>query len=280
MLRLLSAVPKFTVTALIILAIVNLLVGVILRYFVGAITDWLDVDPVPFTWVEEVGELSLAWLTLIGAAIGIQSRSHFMLTVFALGVAGIAGLWIGGYPMQQLSSALVSGSQSWVLLAIPAFVFAGNLMERCGMSHALVELARALIGWVKGGLGMSVIVVADFFFDIFGSEIAEVSALGSALMPPMTKAGYDRRDSASLIAAGTAMGMLVPPAIFMIVIAQVTNTSAVALFLRGFIPAATIMGCLMGLVYFRAPKNHRPVANRPNPPFPWASAQGAAPPLG
>ena len=72
MLRILSAVPKLTVTALIILAIVNLLVGVILRYFVGAITDWLDVDPVPFTWVGEVGELSLAWLTLIGAAIGIQ----------------------------------------------------------------------------------------------------------------------------------------------------------------------------------------------------------------
>src|SRR5207245_10644408 len=79
-----------------------------------------------------------------------------MPIVFALGVAGIAGLWIGGYPMQQLSSALVSGSQRWVLLAIPAFVFAGNLMERCGMSHALVGLARALIGRVKGGLGVSV----------------------------------------------------------------------------------------------------------------------------
>src|SRR5450756_1713253 len=109
-----------------------------------------------------------------------------MPIVFALGVAGIAGLWFGGYPMQQLSSALVSGSQSWVLLAIPAFVFAGNLMERCGMSHALVELARALIGWVKGGLGMSVIVVAYFFSDICGSKMAEVSALGSALMPAVT----------------------------------------------------------------------------------------------
>src|SRR6202000_2673272 len=82
MLRILKAAPKFAVTALIILAIVNLLVGVVLRYFVGPITDWLDVDPVPFTWVEEVGELSLAWLTLIGAAIGIQSRSHFSLAVF------------------------------------------------------------------------------------------------------------------------------------------------------------------------------------------------------
>src|SRR6201997_5350426 len=160
-----------------------------------------------------------------------------MPIVFALAVAGIAGLWIGGYPMQQLSSALVSGSQSWVLLAIPAFVFAGNLMERCGMSHALVELARALIGWVRGGLGMSVIVVAYFFSDICGSKMAEVSALGSALMPPLTKAGYDRRDSASLIAAGTAVGMLVPPAVFMIVIAQGTNTSAVALFVAGFIRA-------------------------------------------
>jgi TRAP-type C4-dicarboxylate transport system permease small subunit len=91
MLRIVSAVPKFTVTALIILAIVNLLVGVILRYFVGAITDWLDVDPVPFTWVEEVGELSLAWLTLIGAAIGIQSRSHFAL----ISGVGLLAAWYG-----------------------------------------------------------------------------------------------------------------------------------------------------------------------------------------
>src|SRR5256885_4292563 len=172
-----------------------------------------------------------------------------MPIVFALAVAGVAGLFFGGYPMQQLSSALVSGSQSWVLLAIPAFVFAGNLMERCGMSHALVELARAMIGWVKGGLGMSVIVVAYFFSDICGSKMAEVSALGSALMPPLTRAGYDRRDSASLIAAGTAMGMLVPPAIFMIVIAQVTNTSAVALFLAGFIPAVCIIPCPLADVF-------------------------------
>src|ERR1700716_1003489 len=202
----------------------------------------------------------LATVAIVFAALILLS----MPIVFALGVAGIAGLWIGGYPMQQLSSALVSGSQSWVLLAIPAFVFAGNLMERCGMSHALVELARALIGWVKGGLGMSVIVVAYFFSDICGSKMAEVSALGSSLMPPLTRAGYDRRDSASLIAAGTAMGMLVPPAIFMIVIAQVTNTSAVALFVAGFVPALVIMVCLMAVVYLRARLPDWPVDARPS----------------
>src|SRR5437016_2535961 len=202
-----------------------------------------------------------------------------MPIVFALGVAGVAGLVIGGYPLQQFSSALVSGSQSWVLLAIPAFVFAGNLMERCGMSHALVELARALVGWVRGGLGMSVIVVAYFFSDICGSKMAEVSALGSALMPPLTKAGYDRRDSAPLIAAGTAMGMLVPPAIFMIVIAQVTNTSAVALFVAGFVPALTIMICLMAVVYMRARKYDWPVDVRPNRQFLWLSAKRPGVPL-
>jgi TRAP-type C4-dicarboxylate transport system permease small subunit len=104
MLRNLSAVPKLAVTALIIIAIVNLLVGVILRYFVGAITDWLDVDPISFTWVEEVGEFSLAWLTLIGAAIGIQSRSHFALAVFVHRLPQTAQLWI-----HRFNHALIMG---------------------------------------------------------------------------------------------------------------------------------------------------------------------------
>lgn len=218
-------------------------------------------------------------LLITVAAIFIVLILFSMPIVFALGVAGVAGLALGGYDLQMLSSSMVSGSQSWVLLAIPAFVFAGGLMEKCGMSHALVDFARALVGWVKGGLGMSVIVVAYFFSDICGSKMAEVSALGSTLMPPLTKAGYKREDSASLIAAGTAMGMLVPPAIFMIVIAQVTNTSAVALFLGGFIPAATIMVCLMVLVYFRARKYDWPVDSNPSMARILSTGRSAAVPL-
>lgn len=172
--------------------------------------------------------------------------------VFALGAAAVVGLLTAGLPLQQLGSTLVTSSQNWVLLAIPSFVFAGSLMERAGMSTALVELARALVGWVRGGLGMSVIVVSYFFSDICGSKMAEVSALGSALMPSLKKAGYRAEDGASLIAAGTAMGMLVPPAIFMIVISEVTNQSAVALFLAGFIPAAVIGAILCLLVLIQA----------------------------
>ena len=183
--------------------------------------------------------------------------------VFALGAAAVTGLVLGGSSLEMLASSLVGASQNWDLLAIPSFIFAGTVMERCGMSNALVDLARALVGWLRGGLGMSVIVVSYFFSDICGSKMAEVSALGSTLMPPLRRAGYRPEDGASLIAAGTAMGMLVPPAIFMIVIGEVTSTSVVALFLAGFVPAAVIGACLCALVAIQAyllgwPKDTRP----------------------
>lgn len=79
MLKTLHRVPQFAATLLIAIAIVNLLIGVFLRYFVGAITDHFDMDPVPYVWVEEVGEMALAWLTLIGAALGVRQRAHFTL---------------------------------------------------------------------------------------------------------------------------------------------------------------------------------------------------------
>ena len=79
MLNILHRVPQFAATLLIVIAIANLLIGVFLRYFVGAITDHFDMDPVPYVWVEEVGEMALAWLTLIGAALGVRQRAHFTL---------------------------------------------------------------------------------------------------------------------------------------------------------------------------------------------------------
>jgi TRAP-type C4-dicarboxylate transport system permease small subunit len=77
--RFIERLPRIVLTALITLAMINLLVGVILRYVVAGITNYMDWDSVPFTWVEEVGEMALAWLTLIGAAVGIRSRAHFTL---------------------------------------------------------------------------------------------------------------------------------------------------------------------------------------------------------
>ncbi|MBV8170095.1 MAG: TRAP transporter large permease [Alphaproteobacteria bacterium] len=215
----------------------------------------------------------------VAAIIFVALIGLSMPIVFALGLAAVVGLWVGGYPMQMLPSSLVAGSQNWVLLAIPCFIFAGSVMERCGMSHALVELARAMVGWLRGGLGMSVIVVSYFFSDICGSKMAEVSALGSTLMQPLKRAGYRPEDGASLIAAGTAMGMLVPPAIFMIVIGQVTNVSVVALFLAGFIPAATIGACLCVLVMIQAHLLGWPKDTRPSLAFLLRAAKEAAVPM-
>jgi C4-dicarboxylate transporter DctM subunit len=183
--------------------------------------------------------------------------------VFALGLAGFTGLLIGNFSLTKLPSSLVAGSQSWVLLAIPTFVFAGSLMERCGMSYALVDLARAMVGWVRGGLGLSVVLAEYFFSGISGSTIADVSAIGSMLTPPMLRAGYKPEHAVSLVASATAMGILVPPAIFMIVLGTVTDTSVVGIFLGGFIPAAVTALCLAAVILVQAhrlqwPKDAKP----------------------
>ena len=155
MLRILSVVPKFAVTALISLAIVNLLFGVILRYFVGAITDWLDLDPVPFTWVEEVGELSLAWLTLIGAAIGIASRSHFSLSVFVHRLPESAQLWI-----HRFNHALITG----VGLLVAWYGFKLCLLNRTLATPGLeINLAWLYSSSVVGGVLIAIYGLAMMF---------------------------------------------------------------------------------------------------------------------
>ena len=92
MARHIAAIPKIVVALLLVAAIVNLLIGVFLRYVMIPVTDWLDMDSIPFTWVEEVGEMLLAWLTLIGAAIGVRERAHFTLHVLNLSPA--ARVWV------------------------------------------------------------------------------------------------------------------------------------------------------------------------------------------
>src|SRR5437899_1949638 len=151
-----------------------------------------------------------------------------MPIVFALGVSGFLGLVLGNFSLQKLPSSLVAGSQSWVLLAIPTFVFAGSLMERCGMSYALVDLARALVGSVRGGLGISVVLAECFFSGISGSTIADVSASGPMLTPPMPRAG-SVHESALLTAA----------VVFLLAVASVYQ------FLMGMLGVPAMLGELL-----------------------------------
>src|SRR5438034_7215396 len=202
-----------------------------------------------------------------------------MPIVFALGVSGLLGLVLGNFSLQKLPSSLVAGSQSWVLLAIPTFVFAGSLMERCGMSYALVNLARVLVGWLRGGLGVSVVVAEYFFSGISGSTIADVSAIGAMLTPPMLRAGYQPAHAASLVASASAMGILVPPAIFMIVLGQITDTSVVGIFLAGFIPAAVTALCLFVVIIVQAHRLSWPKDGRPSWRAFWAALRESLVPM-
>jgi TRAP-type C4-dicarboxylate transport system permease small subunit len=143
--KFIERLPRIAITALITLAIVNLLIGVLLRYVVGGITNYMDWDSVPFTWVEEVGEMALAWLTLIGAAIGIRSRSHFTLyfitpmlfpsvrrTIDAVNhllIAGIGGLaaWYAWY-LCQLNWTLTTPGLEISLALLYASALVGGLL--------------------------------------------------------------------------------------------------------------------------------------------------------
>ena len=105
----LAAIPKVVIAVLLLGACVNLLIGVFLRYVMVEITDWLDVDPVRFTWVEEVGEMLLAWLTLLGAAVGVRERAHFTLHVLRLGPT--ARRWLDGF--HHVLIATIGGLAAW-----------------------------------------------------------------------------------------------------------------------------------------------------------------------
>jgi TRAP-type C4-dicarboxylate transport system permease small subunit len=141
--RFIASIPKIVVALLLVAAIVNLLVGVFLRYVMIPVTDWLDVDSIPFTWVEEVGEMLLAWLTLIGAAIGVRERSHFTLHVLHLtprgqvlvdrihhlliAIVGAIAAWYG-VRLCQLNYMLVTPGLSINLAVLYASVVVGGTL--------------------------------------------------------------------------------------------------------------------------------------------------------
>ena len=180
---------------------------------------------------------------------------------FAMGVAAIAVIAIAGNaPMTIVTHRLVMSADSFTLLAIPLFVLAGSLMETGGIAARLVNLAKALVGFVRGGLGMAVIVGEMFFSGISGSTTADVSAMSSMLLPAMKRSGYPQEQSVAIISAASAMGILIPPCITMVVFGGITNTSVMALFLAGFLPALVLAILTAALVYYYALRLNLPTA--------------------
>ncbi len=193
-----------------------------------------------------IAPLVIAFVTLLLIATPVS---------IAMGLAAaIAILWQGKVPINTVVTQMVSGMDSFPLMAIPFFILAGELMERAGISERLVNLAKALVGHIKGGLGMVVIVGEYLFSGISGSTAADISAIGSLLIAPMERAGYRKGEAVAIVSAATAMGILVPPCIFMIVLASMTNQSIGAMFVAGFLPAVVIAIGLVIFIYWQAGK--------------------------
>src|SRR5665213_2552860 len=182
---------------------------------------------------------------------------------FAMGAAAIAVIAVAGsVPMVMVPHRIVMSTNSFTLLAIPLFVLAGSLMETGGIAGKLVNLAKALVGFVRGGLGMVVIVAEMLFSGISGSTTADVSAMAAMLLPSMKRAGYPKEQSVAIISAASAMGILIPPCITMVVFGGMTNTSVAALFLAGILPAVVLALITAAIVYFTARRLNLPTEGR------------------
>jgi C4-dicarboxylate transporter DctM subunit len=172
----------------------------------------------------------------------------------ALGMAGIIALVFGDMPTPPLLIAqrMFTSLDSFPFMAIPFFMLAGGFMEQGGMSRRLVNFAQAIIGSLKGGLGIITIVSCAFFAALSGSNPATVAAIGSIMIPAMIQAGYPMSFAAALAAAGGTLGVVIPPSIPMVTYGVVTNTSIGDLFIGGLIPGILLAISLIGVVIWKA----------------------------
>jgi tripartite ATP-independent transporter DctM subunit len=243
------------------------------------------------TWAAGAAGLALASVLVplvAGAAPIVILVSGFLVTAalgvplaFTLALTSLTYLLgIGGVSLIILPIKILGGVDSFVLLAIPLFIVGGAFMESGGISERIVDLAMAIVGRVRGGLAMVAVVAEILFSGISGSTAADVSAISSLLVPSMRRAGYSGPEAVSVVAAASAMGILVPPCLTMVVLGSLVNLSIVTLFLAGFVPAFILAAVLLILIALRARRQNWPVSKRVTTLELARAARRAAVPLG
>ncbi len=220
-------------------------------------------------------------MTLVLAASFLVLLLANVPIAFTLGAAAVlALLWEGNIPLLVVPQRIFTGVDSFPLLAIPLFIMAGELMEQSGISARLVRLAQVLVGWLRGGIGMSVVVTEVFFSGISGSTVADTSALGTTMIPAMRRAGYSAPQAAAIVSAASGMGILIPPCINMVVYGIMAHVSIAALFAAGFLPAFVMAAMLMLQLHLQARRDPKlTVSPRPGLRLATAAVGGAMIPL-
>ena len=188
-----------------------------------------------------------------------------LLAVIGLPIAFVLGgtslfyfSFLSRVPMEMIGQKLYAGIDNFVLLAIPFFILAGELMNRSKITDALIEFSRILVGRIPGALAQVNIVASVFFAGITGAGVADTAALGSILIPAMTKEGYTPEYSAAVTCTSSVIGPIIPPSIVMIIYATCTGESVGALFAAGFVPGLMIALALMIMCFYYAIKQHHP----------------------
>ena len=182
---------------------------------------------------------------------------------FALGLACLPVLLIDDrLNPSVLISEMWKSYNSFILLSVPFFVLSANLMNAARITDRLVNLARASVGHLPGGLGQINVVVSMLFAGVSGSSTAEAAGIGSLLIPAMKKQGYDTSFTVAITASAATMGVIIPPSILMVVWGGLMSVSIGAMFLAGVVPGIMIALFLMGTVYVYAKMRRYPVAQR------------------
>src|SRR3954466_3213722 len=178
----------------------------------------------------------------------------------ALGIVAVTAMIIvqGIDSLPNLPVVLYNGATNFPLIGIPLFILAGAIMNASGISQRLIAFASALLGFTRGGLAMVSIGASMFFAEISGSAVADVSALGSILIPAMKSKGYPAPLAAAIMSSAATLAVIIPPSIPMIIYAVMAETSVVQLFVAGIVPGLLGGFGLMGVAYWLARRYNLP----------------------
>jgi len=192
--------------------------------------------------------ISFAFFLLIGIPVA-----------FVLGLTPFVAFFLEGeIPHMLAAQRIFTGMDNPVLMAVPFFILAGNIMSAGGMTQRLVAFCNVLVGSFRGGLAYINVVISMLFAGITGAAVADTSAVGSILIPAMKKEGYDVDFSTAVTATSSTIGPIVPPSIPFIIYGVLGEVSIASLFLAGFIPGALLGLSQMGVVAYYARKRNYP----------------------
>lgn len=181
---------------------------------------------------------------------------------FALGLSTLSYLVFSDVPLVVIPLKMYSGIDSFVLLSIPGFILAGNLMNACGMTDRIVKFCNSLVGHIRGGLSLAAIGASMVFAGISGTAVAETASIGSIMIPAMKKEGYESDFACAVTASASTVGPIIPPSLPMIIAGSLTGLSIGKLFLAGAIPGLLLTVGLMTVSYFISQKRRHPKSDR------------------